>query len=95
MASGVENRAAEYHRPLILLVCYFTPPLERHHTESHHAHDPFAGLSHRTGDNDDAMDFEDTYDGLGDQLDESGDAFNDDTFGGGLEDSDCQGVRCH
>ncbi|KAF3360790.1 hypothetical protein VDGD_09905 [Verticillium dahliae] len=51
------------------------------------AHDPFAGLSHRTGDNDDAMDFEDTYDGLGDQLDESGDAFNDDTFGGGLEDS--------
>jgi DNA topoisomerase 2-associated protein PAT1 len=28
-----------------------------------------------------SLDFEDTYDGLGDQLDESGDAFNDDTFG--------------
>lgn len=28
------------------------------------------------------LDFEDTYDGLGDQLDESNDAFNDDTFGG-------------
>jgi DNA topoisomerase 2-associated protein PAT1 len=29
------------------------------------------------------LDFEDTYDGLGDQLDETGDDFNDDTFGGG------------
>lgn len=29
------------------------------------------------------LDFEDTYDGLGDQLDETDDAFNDDTFGGG------------
>lgn len=29
------------------------------------------------------IDFEDTYDGLGDQLDEDQDAFNDDTFGGG------------
>ena len=28
-----------------------------------------------------SLDFEDTYDGLGDQLDETGDAFNDDTFG--------------
>lgn len=28
------------------------------------------------------LDFEDTYDGLGDQLDETDDAFNDDTFGG-------------
>ncbi|KAH7016867.1 topoisomerase II-associated protein PAT1 [Ilyonectria destructans] len=45
------------------------------------AHDPFAGLSGRDGDGDDALDFEDTYDGLGDQLDETGDAFNDDTFG--------------
>lgn len=27
------------------------------------------------------LDFEDTYDGLGDQLEESGDAFNEDTFG--------------
>jgi DNA topoisomerase 2-associated protein PAT1 len=44
------------------------------------AHDPFAGLSGR-GEEDDALDFEDTYDGLGDQLDETGDAFNDDTFG--------------
>ena len=46
------------------------------------AHDPFAGLSGGNFD-DDGVDFEDTYDGLGDQLDESGDAFNDDTFGGG------------
>lgn len=46
------------------------------------AHDPFAGLSgHHKGDGD-AVDFEDTYDGLGDQLDETGDDFNDDTFGG-------------
>ena len=44
------------------------------------AHDPFAGLSGRDGD-DDALDFEETYDGLGDQLEETGDAFNDDTFG--------------
>ena len=28
------------------------------------------------------LDFEDTYDGLGDQLDETDDVFNDDTFGG-------------
>ncbi|KAK7429908.1 DNA topoisomerase 2-associated protein pat1 [Neonectria magnoliae] len=46
-------------------------------------HDPFAGLSGRDGEGDDALDFEDTYDGLGDQLDETGDAFNDDTFGDG------------
>ena len=44
------------------------------------AHDPFAGLS-RNAQDDEAIDFEETYDGLGDQLDESGDAFNDDTFG--------------
>ncbi|KAK2624512.1 hypothetical protein QTJ16_006462 [Diplocarpon rosae] len=37
------------------------------------AADPFAGL----------LNFEDTYDGLGDKLDETNDAFNDDTFGGG------------
>lgn len=47
------------------------------------AHDPFAGLSGRDGDIDDALEFEDTYDGLGDQLDETDDVFNDDTFGGG------------
>ncbi|KAL2070463.1 hypothetical protein VTL71DRAFT_13489 [Oculimacula yallundae] len=45
------------------------------------AADPFAGLS-RQEEDDDALDFEDTYDGLGDQLDETDDAFNDDTFGG-------------
>ncbi|CAG8977960.1 hypothetical protein HYALB_00001841 [Hymenoscyphus albidus] len=45
------------------------------------ASDPFAGP--RPDDDDDALDFEDTYDGLGDQLDETDDAFNDDTFGGG------------
>lgn len=33
----------------------------------------------------DANVFEDTYDGLGDQLEESGDNFNDDTFGGSGE----------
>lgn len=44
------------------------------------SHDPFAGLS--GNDIDDALDFEDTYDGLGDQLEETGDDFNDDTFGG-------------
>lgn len=47
------------------------------------AHDPFAGLSGRAQDADDALEFEDTYDGLGDQLDETDDVFNDDTFGGG------------
>ena len=47
------------------------------------AHDPFAGLSGRDGEVDDALEFEDTYDGLGDQLDDADDAFNDDTFGGG------------
>ncbi|KAK4170018.1 topoisomerase II-associated protein PAT1 [Cladorrhinum sp. PSN259] len=43
------------------------------------AHNPFAGLSQE--DDGDALEFEDTYDGLGDQLEETGDAFNDDTFG--------------
>lgn len=47
-----------------------------------HAHDPFAGLSNQQGNGDDAVDFEDTYDGLGDQLEETGDDLNDDTFGG-------------
>jgi DNA topoisomerase 2-associated protein PAT1 len=45
------------------------------------AHDPFAGLSGRNDAIDEALDFEDTYDGLADQLDETDDAFNDDTFG--------------
>ncbi|KAI5301207.1 hypothetical protein KEM55_000683 [Ascosphaera atra] len=36
-------------------------------------------------DEDEILDFEDTYDGLGDQLDEEDDAFNEDTFGGGDE----------
>ena len=49
------------------------------------AYDPFAGLSGRGEAMDDALEFEDTYDGLGDQLDETDDAFNDDTFGGGNE----------
>lgn len=44
------------------------------------AHDPFAGLGQDGGG--DAVDFEDTYDGLGDQLHETGDELNDDTFGG-------------
>ncbi|KIY04046.1 uncharacterized protein Z520_00738 [Fonsecaea multimorphosa CBS 102226] len=40
---------------------------------------------------DDILDFEDTYDGLGDQLEEAGDDFNDDTFGGGAEGATGQG----
>jgi DNA topoisomerase 2-associated protein PAT1 len=47
------------------------------------SHDPFAGLSR--GQDRDAgvtLDFEETYDGLGHHLEESGDTFNDDTFGG-------------
>ncbi|OTB03769.1 hypothetical protein M426DRAFT_262849 [Hypoxylon sp. CI-4A] len=47
------------------------------------AYDPFADFSRNADDIDEALDFEDTYDGLGDQLDETDDAFNDDTFGGG------------
>lgn len=47
------------------------------------SYDPFADLSRNTADIDEALDFEETYDGLGDQLDETDDAFNDDTFGGG------------
>ncbi|TKA69920.1 hypothetical protein B0A49_10719 [Cryomyces minteri] len=46
-----------------------------------HAPDPFAFARKEDGGDDDALDFEDTYDGLGTQLDEAGDAFNDDTFG--------------
>lgn len=45
-------------------------------------HDPFAGLSGQDNGGE-ALEFEDTYDGLGDNLDETDDAFNDDTFGGG------------
>ncbi|KAI9773983.1 MAG: hypothetical protein M1839_001934 [Geoglossum umbratile] len=48
------------------------------------APDPFAGISRGIeDDDDDAIDFEDTYDGLGDKLDETDDVFNEDTFGGG------------
>lgn len=49
------------------------------------AHDPFAGLSAPPDGGGDSVDFEDTYDGLGDQLQETGDELNDDTFGGGDE----------
>ena len=38
-----------------------------------------------------SIDFEDTYDGLGDQLDEANDDFNNDTFGGGQEEVDDHG----
>ncbi|KAF2750387.1 hypothetical protein M011DRAFT_396961 [Sporormia fimetaria CBS 119925] len=48
-----------------------------------HPQDPFASLSKGGGLEDEAIDFEDTYDGLGDQLDDADDALNDDTFGGG------------
>ncbi|KAL8680765.1 MAG: hypothetical protein Q9186_003053 [Xanthomendoza sp. 1 TL-2023] len=49
------------------------------------ASDPFASFSKNPpveDDEDDAIDFEDTYDGLGDQLEDTNDDFNDDTFGG-------------
>ncbi|KAI1146021.1 topoisomerase II-associated protein PAT1 [Nemania diffusa] len=45
------------------------------------AYDPFADLRGNHDSIDEALDFEDTYDGLGDQLDETDDVFNDDTFG--------------
>ncbi|CAI7618757.1 unnamed protein product [Penicillium bialowiezense] len=44
--------------------------------------DPFAQVAQASALDDDAIDFEDTYDGLGDQLDDDQDEFNDDTFGG-------------
>ncbi|CAF9925851.1 MAG: hypothetical protein ALECFALPRED_003235 [Alectoria fallacina] len=50
------------------------------------APDPFANISQNQGlgqEDNDAIDFDDTYDGLGDQLQEADDDFNDDTFGGG------------
>ncbi|KAI1976453.1 DNA topoisomerase 2-associated protein pat1 [Ophidiomyces ophidiicola] len=43
--------------------------------------DPFAEVARATAHGDDVIDFEDTYDGLGDRLDDAQDAFNDDTFG--------------
>lgn len=46
------------------------------------SHDPFAGLSGGGDDGGEMLDFEQTYDGLGQRLEESGDTFNDDTFGG-------------
>ncbi|KAJ5894223.1 hypothetical protein N7495_005914 [Penicillium taxi] len=45
--------------------------------------DPFAEVARATAQDYDELDFEDTYDGLGDQLDNDQDVFNDDTFGGG------------
>lgn len=45
-------------------------------------HDAFAALGGGAAD-DDVIDFEETYDGLGDQLDDDADDLNDDTFGGG------------
>ncbi|EAS35365.3 topoisomerase II associated protein [Coccidioides immitis RS] len=49
------------------------------------APDPFSEVARATAhgftDGDDAIDFEDTYDGLGDRLDDAQDAFNEDTFG--------------
>lgn len=47
------------------------------------APDAFAGLSGGALEDDEPLDFDDTYDGLGNQLDETGDDFNDETFGGG------------
>ncbi|KAL4961777.1 deadenylation-dependent mRNA-decapping factor PAT1 [Aspergillus stella-maris] len=49
-------------------------------------HDPFAEVARARAagqqeNDDDVINFEDTYDGLGDQLDDDQDAFNTDTFG--------------
>lgn len=44
-------------------------------------HDPFAELGQGVGADEEVINFDDTYDGLGQSLDESGDTFNDDTFG--------------
>ncbi|KAK4696285.1 DNA topoisomerase 2-associated protein PAT1, partial [Lecanoromycetidae sp. Uapishka_2] len=50
------------------------------------APDPFASISQNREpgqDDEEGIDFDDTYDGLGDRLDEADDDFNEDTFGGG------------
>ncbi|KXT14248.1 hypothetical protein AC579_6711 [Pseudocercospora musae] len=48
------------------------------------SHDPFGALSGGPGLGDDEhLDFEQTYDGLGNQLNETGDEDNEDTFGAG------------
>lgn len=72
-SGGAATAAAErggdedgYEEALAALVFYF-PLRNDHFTNSFGFH---------------RYDFEDTYDGLGDELDEAGDAFNDDTFGG-------------
>ncbi|CAK7270772.1 DNA topoisomerase 2-associated protein pat1 [Sporothrix epigloea] len=65
-------------------MAFFGFDASRHNTSApgfSQTNDPFAGLSSGNA-VDDALEFEDTYDGLGDQLDETDDAFNDDTFGG-------------
>ncbi|KAF8534016.1 topoisomerase II-associated protein PAT1 [Trichophaea hybrida] len=63
-----------------------TPAQRVHPQEARFGETPdnFAGLTSRTADAnfDKGIDFEDTYDGLGDTLDETDDAFNEDTFGG-------------
>ncbi|KAK3339097.1 topoisomerase II-associated protein PAT1 [Neurospora tetraspora] len=63
---------------------FFNFDQSRHNTAApgfSQAHDPFASLANREEEAEE-IDFEDTYDGLGDQLDETDDVFNDDTFGG-------------
>lgn len=53
--------------------------------------DPFAGIAQARklqtlqGNDEEELNFDDTYDGLGNQLQETGDDLNDDTFGGGPE----------
>ncbi|KAJ5121330.1 Topoisomerase II-associated protein PAT1 [Penicillium bovifimosum] len=50
--------------------------------------DPFADIARAHAlEDDDVIDFEDTYDGLGDQLPDDQDEFNDDTFGAGGADT--------
>ncbi|PNS18745.1 DNA topoisomerase 2-associated protein pat1 [Sphaceloma murrayae] len=43
--------------------------------------DPFAGYANQPDDKEEILDFDETYDGLGDNLQEVGDDLNDDTFG--------------
>ncbi|KAK4893700.1 DNA topoisomerase 2-associated protein pat1 [Elasticomyces elasticus] len=64
------------------------PPQQQQQRGIFDQHDPFAA---RNDDNEDeVLNFEETYDGLGQQLNESLDTFNEDTFGG---DSDVPATR--
>ncbi|KAK3638633.1 DNA topoisomerase 2-associated protein pat1 [Elasticomyces elasticus] len=64
------------------------PPQQQQQRGIFDQHDPFAARN--DDDEDEVLNFEETYDGLGQQLNESLDTFNEDTFGG---DSDVPATR--